>query len=185
MFKKTARGDRMREKININRMKKSIKPPLGITIKEEEAWRFFDIANCYSYALGLFEDIEFLRPGEISNMEDKSEYSDEELWIRVLKDLHVLGFEVTISTFETPVEDENSWKIAIMNVKADNSERYDFHFLKQGVNKVWYHKHPYDQFPTQFDSRNKCIENPETAAYHFKYHLVGYVIVRQVTTVRA
>ena len=177
----------MRKKaLNIDRMKVSVKPPLYITIKEEEAWRFFDITNCYSYALGLFEDIEFLRPGEISNMEYKKEYSDEELWERVLKDLEVLGLDATVTTFEAPVEDECSWKIAIMNVKTDdNSTGYDFHFLKQGANQVWYHKHPYDQFPTQYDSRNKCIENPETAAYYFKYHLVGYVAVRQASTVRA
>ena len=173
-------------KLNINRMKESIKPPLFITGKEEEAWRFFDITNCYSYALGLFEDIEYLRPGEISDMEYKTEYSDEELWERVLKDLEVLGLEVTVSTFEAPVEDEFSWKIAIMNVRTENScYGYDFHFLKQGANQLWYHKHPYDQFPTQYDSRNKCIENPETAAYSFGYHLVGYVVVRQVFTVRA
>lgn len=167
-------------------MKECVKPPIYITGKEEEAWRFFDIANCYSYALGLFEDIEFLRPGEISDMEYKPEYSDEELWERVIRDLEVLGLEATVSTFEAPVEDENSWKIAIMNVKTESSgPGYDFHFLKQGTNKLWYHKHPYDQFPTQYDSRNKCIENPETAAYFFHYHLVGYIVVRQVSTVRA
>lgn len=177
----------MREKkLDIDRLKKNVRPPQINTGKEEEAWRHYDITNCYSYALGLFEDIEYLRPGEIAEMEYKKEYSDEEILERVKRDLEVLGIEATESSFEEVIEDEYTWKIAILNVATgDTKVFYDYHFLKQGMNKKWYHKQPYDQFPSRFDSRNKEIENPETATYSFHYHLVAYLAVRQVQTVRA
>ena len=174
------------KELDIDRMKKNVRPPHISTGKEEEAWRLYDIANCYSYALGVFEDIDYLRPGEIANMEYKPEYSDEEILERVMRDLEVLGLETTQSSLEEVIEDEYSWKIAIMNVETGEAHIfYDYHFLKQGKNQKWYHKQPYDQFPSRFDSRNKEIENPETATYSFHYHLVGYLVVRQVQTARA
>ena len=97
----------MREKkLDIDRLKKNVRPPQINTGKEEEAWRHYDITNCYSYALGLFEDIEYLRPGEIAEMEYKKEYSDEEILERVKRDLEVLGIEATESSFEEVIEDK-------------------------------------------------------------------------------
>lgn len=169
------------KRVNIDRMKMNVRAPLFDCTKEEEGWRFFDITNCYSYALGVFEDIDFLRPGEISEMEYKSVYTDEELLERVISDLIALGLEVTVSNGEEIIDDEYSWKIAVLNGVVDgNYLGYDYHFLKQGRNQKWFHKHPYDQCPTQYDSRNKVIENPETATYLFCYHLVEYLVVRQV-----
>ena len=170
----------MRERINVKRMKESVRPPLLNSGKEEEAWRYYDITNCYSYALGMFEDIDHLRPGEISDMEYKPTYTDEEIFERVIRDLEMLGLECTVSCFEEKIEDEYSWKIAVMNVDPENSLFYDYHFLKQGVNQKWFHKLSYDQFPSQYDSRHRVIENPETASYSYRYHLVGYIVVRQV-----
>ena len=106
------------KELDIDRMKKNVRPPHISTGKEEEAWRHYDIANCYSYALGVFEDIDYLRPGEIANMEYKPEYSDEEILERVMRDLEVLGLETTQSSLEEVIEDEYSWKIAIMNVET-------------------------------------------------------------------
>ena len=92
----------------------------------------------------------------------------------------MLGFEIRESCFDEMLEDEDSWKIAILNTGVRNlQDCYDYHFLKQGVNQMWYHKHPYEQFPTRYDTRNKIIDNPETANYSYDYHLVGYYAVRK------
>ena len=170
----------MREKlINVDKMKECVKAPLANTMKEEEAWRWYDIANCYSYAIGMFVDIDFLKPGEISKMELKRQYTDEDILERVIGDLEALGLETTISSLEEPIEDNDSWKIAIMNTgPKDIHELYDYHFLKQGKNMLWYHKRPYEQFPSNYDSRHRAIDNPETATFAFSYHLVAYLVVR-------
>ena len=131
-------------------MKDCVCPPIKDYCKEEEAWRYFDIVNCYSYALGLFVDISFLRPGEISGMEFKCQYSDSDIVERFFRDAEMLGFEIRESCFDEMLEDEDSWKIAILNTGVRNlQDCYDYHFLKQGVNQMWYHKHPYEQFPTR------------------------------------
>ena len=156
----------MREKlINVDKMKECVKAPLANTMKEEEAWRWYDITNCYSYAIGMFVDIEFLKPGEISKMELKKQYTDEDILERVIGDLEALGLETSISSLEEPIEDNDSWKIAIMNTGPK-----DIHEL--------YHKRPYEQFPSNYDSRHRAIDNPETATFAFSYHLVAYLVVR-------
>lgn len=168
------------EKLNVDKMKDCVCPPMKEYSKEEEAWRYFDIVNCYSYALGLFVDISFLRPGEISSMEFKSQYSDSDIIERFFRDAEMLGLEVRESNLDEILEDEDAWKVAILNTGIRNlQEFYDYHFLKQGVNKMWYHKHPYEQFPTRYDTRNRIIDNPETAKYSYDYHLVGYYAVKK------
>lgn len=167
--------------ISIDTLRKNIHPPMKDERKDEDLWKFFDITNCYSYALGLLFDFRFLQPGEISKMELKNEYSDDELIERVKSDIVVLGMEIRESTLEEVVVDENSWKIAILNSNLDSpSGRYDYHFLKQHPSKKWYHKIPYDQFPINYDSRYRTINDPATATYSFHYHLVGYFVVTKV-----
>ena len=167
--------------ISIDTLRKNIYPPMKDERKEEDLWKFFDITNCYSYALGLLFDFRFLQPGEISKMEPQNQYTDDELVERVKSDVIILGMEIRESTLEEFIDDEKSWKIAILNVKATpNQCRYDYHFVKQHPNKKWYHKIPYDQFPTNYDSRYRTIEDPATATYSFCYHLVGYFVVTKV-----
>ena len=167
------------KRVNVEKLKKCVRAPLKNSVKEEEAWRFYDITNCYSYAIGMFFDIDFLKPGEISDMELKSQYTDEDILERVVKDLECLGLEVTKSTLEEKVEGDDTWKIAVMNTGLRNvTTVYDYHFLKQGANMLWYHKRPYDQFPSNYDSRHRVINNPETAVFAFDDHLVAYLSVR-------
>lgn len=167
--------------ISIDTLKENIHPPMKDERKDEDLWKFFDITNCYSYALGLLFDFRFLQPGEISEMESKNQYSDEELVARVKSDVIFLGMQIRESTLEELVDDEKSWKIAILNAELNSaSGRYDYHFVKQHPSKNWYHKIPYDQFPTKYDSRYRTIEDPATATYSFRYHLVGYFVVTKV-----
>lgn len=167
--------------ISIDTLKENIHPPMKDERKDEDLWKFFDITNCYSYALGLLFDFRFLHPGEISKMELKNQYSDEELVERVKSDIIVLGMEIRESTLEEIIDDENSWKIAILNAELNSPQgRYDYHFVKQHPSKNWYHKIPYDQFPTKYDSRFRTIQDPATATYSFHYHLVGYFVVTKV-----
>ena len=164
--------------MSIDFLREKIHPPIDNEQKESDLWRFFDIVNCYSYALGLLCDISFLNPGQISKMQKKQQYTDEELLERVTKDIHVLGMEIRESTLDEEITNKNAWKIAIMNAdKTPIQERYDYHFLKQAPNKQWYQKIPYEQFPSNYDSRCRAITNPETANYSFRYHLVGYFVV--------
>lgn len=166
-----------KEKLELEKIRGCIKAPQINTNKEIESWNCFDIANCYSYALGMFVDIDALEPGEISKLELKRGYSDEEILERVTMDLELLGLEISASSLEEEIADENSWKIAIMNTGLSNGSFYDFHFLKQGVNMKWYHKCPYEQFPSNYDYRDREINNPETAVFAFGYHLVAYIMV--------
>ena len=167
--------------ISIDTLKENIHPPMKDERKDEDLWKFYDITNCYSYALGLLFDFRFLHPGEISKMELKNQYSDEELVERVKSDIIVLGMEIRESTLEELIDDENSWKIAILNAELNSPQgRYDYHFVKQHPSKNWYHKIPYDQFPTKYDSRFRTIQDPATATYSFHYHLVGYFVVTKV-----
>ena len=164
--------------MSIDSLKEKIHPPMRNELKESEIWRFFDIANCYSYALGLLHDISHLNPGQISRMQRKRKYTDEELVECVEEDIRVLGMIIRESTLEEEVTSENSWKIAIMNADVNSiQERYDYHFLKQCPNKQWYQKIPYEQFPSKYDSRFRTITDPETATYPYHYHLVGYFVV--------
>lgn len=167
--------------ISIDTLRKNIRPPMKDERKDEDLWKFFDITNCYSYALGLLFDFRFLQPGEISKMEPQDQYTDAELIMRVKSDIIVLGMEIRESTLEEVVVDENSWKIAILNVSTDSATgRYDYHFLKQHPNKKWYHKIPYDQFPINYDAYYHTISDPAAAKYSFNYHLVGYFVVTKV-----
>lgn len=165
--------------ISIDTLRDRIQPPMRDERKDEDLWKYYDITNCYSYALGLLFDFQFLQPGEISKMELKSQYTDNELIERVKSDVCVLGMEFRESTLEEYVDDEKSWKIAILNVQSPTN-RYDYHFVKQHPSRKWYHKIPYDQFPTNYDSRYRTIEDPETATYSFNYQLVGYFVVTKV-----
>ena len=167
--------------VGLDVLKRNISPPIYDSSKEEEAWRFYDVVNCYSYALGLLYDIYYLNPGELSMMDAKSQYTDEEIVERVKSDVWCLGMDIRESSLDEVIEGENCWKIAVMNTSVmDNHSRYDYHFLKQGSNGRWYQKSPYDQFPTQYDSRNRVINDPETASYSYGYHLVGYFVVTKI-----
>ena len=164
--------------MSIDNLKARIRPPMCNEVKECDVWKFFDIVNCYSYALGLLYDISHLNPGQISKMQKKHKYTDKELLERVEEDVHILGMIIRESTLEEDVTGDNSWKIAIMNTDIDSvHEHYDYHFLKQCPDKLWYQKIPYEQFPSKYDSHFHTITNPETASYPYHYHLVGYFVV--------
>ena len=167
--------------ISIDVLRESIHPPMKDERKDEDLWKFFDITNCYSYALGLLFDFRFLYPGEISKMERHNQYSDNELVERIKNDIITLGLEIRESTLEELVNSETSWKIAVLNAELNSDQsRYDYHFVKQHPNQSWYHKIPYDQFPTKYDSCYRTIENPATATYSFNYHLVGYFVITKI-----
>ncbi|MBR3613911.1 MAG: hypothetical protein IKL55_01885 [Clostridia bacterium] len=164
--------------VSIDFLRERIHPPIQDEQKEDDLWKFFDVVNCYSYALGLLYDVTFLNPGQISRMQLQKQYTDQELLERVFSDIHVLGMGIRKSTLEEEILSDNEWKIAIMNTDTSFSqERYDYHFLKQNTNKQWFQKIPFDQFPTKYDSRYRTITNPETATYSYHYHLVGYFVV--------
>lgn len=162
-------------------LRKKIYAPEKDQRKEDDLWKFFDTVNCYSYAIGLLYDIRFLNPGQLSGMTKQEQYTDNEILERVKSDIKYLGMEIRESYLEEVVEEEESWKIAILNtgLKKEHS-RYDYHFLRQCADKKWYQKIPYDQFPTPLDSRNYIITNPETAKYPFHYHLIGYFVVSKI-----
>lgn len=167
--------------MSIDILKKRICPPIKDERKDEDLWKFFDSVNCYSYALGLLYDIRFLNPGQISQMQDKDQYTDEELVERVKSDVCILGLEIRESTLDEEIMEENSWKIAILNTALTfPKERYDYHFLRQSCNMRWYHKIPYDQFPLSYDTRYREITDPATATYSYHYHLVGYFVVTKI-----
>ena len=170
--------------ISIDILRERIHPPIADEQKDDDLWKFFDVVNCYSYALGLLYDITFLNPGQLSKMQRKKQYTDEELIERVKNDVHALGMEIRESSLNEEITEENTWKIAILNTgKMHVQERYDYHFLRQNPNKKWYQKIPYDQFPSNYDSKYRTITNPETASYSFHYHLVGYFVVAKIKQV--
>ncbi len=162
-------------------MRKNIFSPEGKYGNDSNEWVCYDIVNCYSYAIGLLYDIEHLNPGEISGKRRRRQYTDEELLENVKSDMQVLGITMRESTLEEVVDERNAWKIAVMNTGVMNDvTRYDYHFLKQCSNGRWYQKIPYDQFPTEYDSRSRIITNPEDAKYPYNYHLVGYFVICKV-----
>lgn len=170
--------------MSIDILREKIHPPIDDVRKEEDLWKFFDTVNCYSYALGLLYDIRFLNPGQISKMQKKNQYTDEELVERVKSDVCILGLEIRESTLDEEIYGENTWKIAILNTGTTfTQDRYDYHFLRQGSNKRWYQKIPYDQFPSSYDTRYRTITDPESATYSFHYHLVGYFVVTKIKQV--
>ena len=170
--------------MSIDNLRERIYPPIANEREEENLWKFFDTVNCYSYALGLLSDIRFLNPGQISQMQEQNQYTDEELIERVRNDVYGLGLEIRESSLDEDVIDEDTWKIAILNTgKTLTQERYDYHFLRQNPNKKWYQKIPYDQFPSTYDNRYKAITDPASATYSFSYHLVGYFVVTKIKQV--
>ena len=170
--------------MSIDNLRERIYPPIANERDEENLWKFFDTVNCYSYALGLLCDIRFLNPGQISQMQEQNQYTDEELIERVRNDVYVLGLEIRESSLDEDIIGEDTWKIAILNTgKTLTQERYDYHFLRQGPNKKWYQKIPYDQFPSAYDNRYNTITDPATATYSFHYHLVGYFVVTKIKQV--
>lgn len=144
--------------------------------QEEARWTFYNVANCYSYAINFLQDVSHLNPGEIAGLDRQETYSDEELVKRVRMDVEAAGFTMRESSFEENLEDIESWKIAIMNCSQED-RFYDFHFLREGRDMQWMHKVPDAQFASKYDKMFKVIKDPAEARYHYNYHLVGYFVI--------
>lgn len=171
---------------DLKTIRESIKIPPKHFGKETNSWVYYNLANCYQYALSMYiDEMGAFVPGDFHRISEGKEkatsgiYTDEELMYNVKKDLEVLGLEIRESTLEEVIEDENSWKIAVMNVRVISmAVGYDFHFLRQSnAGGEWSQKLRNDQHPETRDNRYKTITNPATASYDFPYELVGYYII--------
>lgn len=129
---------------------------------ESNIWINTRTTNCYAYALGL--DI-----GE--EKITKHAYTLGVLWgisnnLNIRK-LNILSYEerllldlITLKLDYKEIDPnyickENEWKIAYMESK------YDYHFLRQKKDGIWYHKLGYWTNPINIDSKNEIITNPE------------------------
>lgn len=158
-------------------IRSSIEAPSIDPKVEEGRWTYYNLANCYLYAISLLYDTPKLDPGEIAGMERATSYSDEELVYRVMCDINSMGATMRESTLGEYVEDwTTSWKIAILNCNP-NSPYYDYHFLREDRDMNWSQKFSDEQHATQYDKKHRLISDPADANYYYNYHLVGYYVI--------
>lgn len=133
-----------------------------------------DYGDCYYYALGIkCESYQVdVTIGSLSNAGfwpvDKS---DEDILLRLGKDMEYLGWDICESTNEEPVG-EKKFKIAIC------SQGNFYHCYRQDTNGTWSHKE-YGQNPSTQDETGNEIENIIEAIKRKPggYQLVGIFMI--------
>ena len=143
----------------------------------KHVWQHIFSTNCYAFALGLDvreKDIgEYVyQPGILGTSSDSVAYHEEfeyELLLaNIYDDLKFLGI-----SFEDANPNDaitlDSWKIALMVSQIEDDMLYDYHFLRQLPNGIWYHKTGWYQPPTKLDSHFHVIKDPQNC------HLKGRI----------
>lgn len=139
---------------------------------EKKEWINYCSTNCYAYALGLDVPEHQIcnyayEPGIINNTNNilkscncKLIYND--LLNYLYNDFSVLGINFR-EIYPNEKIKSYEWKIALYTEFAASTEDieflFDFHFLRQNKNGVWYHKMGWNSSPNNFDSNKKVITN--------------------------
>lgn len=158
--------------MNRNELKMSLKDLRDTIDVNKKNWTFNGDTNCYAYALGL--DIPednigeaAFEPGVISNV--NSIYKDDNYSLKysdllnyLYSDLEALGIGFKEIHPDERINDDE-WKIALyteFSASKKNIEYlFDYHFLRQHKNGIWYHKFGWHSSPKNFDSNYKIITN--------------------------
>lgn len=147
-------------------------------------WKHILTTNCYAYALGLDVPERKIKtfayaPGTIgsspTNLVVQRYFTLDELIGNIQDDLIYMGINFReCDPLESVLEDE--WKIALFTAfyafVCYDEYLYDYHFMRQDENGLWYHKNGYRNKPTNLDSNKNAIYDPRKCNYrNYEYQL--------------
>ena len=164
-------------KLDLSELKRQIK-------LDKKHWRHILTTNCYAFALGLDVPERKIKtfayaPGTIglssTNLVMQRYFTLENLISNIQDDLIHMGISFSECN---PLEkvDDDEWKIALFTAfyafVCYDCYLYDYHFMRQSKDGLWYHKDGYVHRPTCFDSNKEVIHDPRKCTFkNYEYQL--------------
>lgn len=151
---------------------------------DKKNWKHILTTNCYAFSLGLDVPERKIKtfayaPGTIgsspTNLVVKRFFTLEDLIANFQDDLIFMGISFGECNPLDKIED-NEWKVALFTAfyayVCYEEYFYDFHFMRQGKNGVWFHKTGFYHRPTNLDSNKEVIYDPRDCTFkNYDYQL--------------